>query len=137
MKCFREYTEENKRMLVKVLFCDCLADLDTIIARATAHGVDKMICAGTDLKSCEFALNATTQYGNYACHFLASVYGTIGIHPTCSNEWSKHGTLDALRSMLSKSKKIVAIGECGLDYDRLQFADKETQIRNFYHLTLE
>ena len=35
---------------------------------------------------------------------------------------------DLIEQIISENKKIVAVGECGLDYDRMFFA-KENQIR--------
>ena len=35
------------------------------------------------------------------------------------------------RLLAEHRQHIVAVGECGLDYDRLHYADKETQLRAF------
>ncbi len=61
----------------------------------------------------------------------------MGCHPTrCLEFDSNPDGADAYLRDLEKiirdnRDKVVAVGECGLDYDRLQFCDAETQ-RKFF-----
>jgi TatD DNase family protein len=52
---------------------------------------------------------------------------TVGLHPTHSTQSED---LELLRPLLSESV-VVAAGECGLDYDRLEFSPKEDQKKAF------
>lgn len=55
----------------------------------------------------------------------------MGIHPTRCSEFDEEDTDDQIAKLIEigkkgkESKKIVAVGEFGLDYDRLHFCDKE------------
>eukprot|EP01006_Ploeotia_vitrea_P018080 TRINITY_DN49342_c0_g1_i1.p2 TRINITY_DN49342_c0_g1~~TRINITY_DN49342_c0_g1_i1.p2 ORF type:complete len:262 (-),score=30.19 TRINITY_DN49342_c0_g1_i1:1529-2314(-) len=66
-----------------------------------------------------------------------ALYCTVGVHPTRCNEFDDEKTtpddhLKALQEVVSSGKgKVVAIGECGLDYDRTQFCDKDVQQKYF------
>lgn len=81
------------------------------------------------------------------------MYFTIGCHPTRSQEFDEHSAgpegykaalVAALKEHAATSSaasgkgkgKAVAIGECGLDYDRLHFSPKETQ-RKYFAAQLE
>ena len=61
-----------------------------------------------------------------------NVYGTAGIHPHVASQAT---TADILRieEIVKNNPKIVAVGECGLDYNRM-FSLKEIQISVFKSL---
>ena len=75
---------------------------------------------------------------------LPKMYGTVGVHPTRAGEFndstkceSPEAYVDALKTVVRENADVVAaIGECGLDYDRLHFCDKETQ-KKYFQLQLE
>ena len=81
-------------------------DINNVIERAINSGVEKMICVGVDLKSSERAIEIASKYEN--------IYATVGYHPHDSKDVEKN-YLYELEEM-SKHKKVVAIGETGLDY---------------------
>ena len=59
----------------------------------------------------------------------------MGVHPTRCGDFDDSADpeahLSALRTLIEENRRhVVAVGECGLDYDRLQFCDKDTQRRS-------
>ncbi|MCG6553084.1 MAG: YchF/TatD family DNA exonuclease [Candidatus Magnetominusculus sp. LBB02] len=81
-------------------------ETDSVIDRAHSVGVNTMITIGSSPDSIEKAAALTGRY--------PSVYAAIGIHPHDASLF----TSDIYRQIkdLSSNKKVVAIGETGLDY---------------------
>ncbi len=69
------------------------------------------ITIGTDLESSKKAVEIANQNQN--------ILACIGVHPRDDEERSKLGFDEKEFEILVKSNKVVAIGECGLDYYRL------------------
>jgi len=101
------------------------SDLDQVIKRAFQSGLEKIIVtAGTHHETIQ-ALELCSKYDN--------LYTTCGYHPTRCNEFNESNKDEILNQIIelcqNNSKKIVAIGEFGLDYERTQFCDIEQQKR--------
>lgn len=103
------------------LFCKQFRDPEKIIDDAASEGVD-CILTGSDMKSSE-SVNIFAK--SHDC------YGTCGIHPHSADS-AKAEDFQRIREIVSGNDKIVAVGECGLDYDRM-FSTRENQIRCFEH----
>ncbi|MFZ5890667.1 MAG: TatD family hydrolase [Myxococcota bacterium] len=85
------------------------ADLPEVIERALAADVRYMIITGLSAPLSQAALElARTRPQNLCC--------TAGVHPHNARSLDSHA-LEQLRH-LAKAPEVVAVGECGLDYDR-------------------
>lgn len=85
------------------------ADLDQVLARSRQAGVTRMVVTGTSVPESE-------QAAHLAALTPDLLRATAGVHPHHAKECDG-ATLDALRALATRPE-IVAIGECGLDYDR-------------------
>jgi TatD DNase family protein len=85
------------------------ADLTQVIERAFAAGVRSMVITGTSVGSSEEALRIATQYPG-------RLFATAGIHPHDSRNCDEAAVSELRR--LAANREVVAIGECGLDFNR-------------------
>ena len=102
-------------------------DFDDMLQRAKEVGLEEIMVTTGQLKEAEEALKVVDSY--------PQLYTTVGVHPTRAGEFEKGDPdkhvekLMALVEAGKKSGKVVAVGECGLDFDRLMFCSKEVQVQ--------
>jgi len=99
------------------LFCRQFPEPEKIIQEAESNEVC-CILTGTNMKENK-KINEFVKAHN--------IFGTAGIHPH-NADCAKQEDFRLIERILSENNKIVAVGECGLDYDRM-FSTKENQIR--------
>ncbi len=87
-------------------------DRDVVIARAHAVGVENMFAIGCTVEESRQCVALAEKY--------PEIYASIGIHPhefrTEVDVRNLETAVAALRGLARGSEKVVAIGECGLDY---------------------
>jgi TatD DNase family protein len=84
-------------------------DWERVLAEAVEGGVERVIVPGASVE--------TSKLGVKIANEVEGVYAAVGIHPeeveaVVSGRWSVISELE----QLARNKKVVAIGECGLDY---------------------
>ncbi len=96
-------------------------DREEIVENAKNAGVTPIIITGSSLISSKLS-------ANYASKYPQMIYSTAGIHPhdakTCNDS-----TMGELEKLANKDC-VVAIGECGLDYNR-DFSPRDIQRKVF------
>ncbi|AQU82912.1 MAG: TatD family hydrolase [Halomonas sp.] len=95
-------------------------DLSDVIARAKAANVATLIVTGTDIEHAEQAVAMAQQF--------PGLYATAGVHPHDASGWND----DVARQLkaLHQKAEVVAVGECGLDFNR-NFSTPSEQERAF------
>ncbi|MDR2184638.1 MAG: TatD family hydrolase [Treponema sp.] len=108
------------------------ADREQVIEAAEAAGVSPLIITGTSEESSREALDYAEKY---AAGRPGKLYATAGVHPHNVKNCGP-GTIAVLRSLAERgagtrrSAGPVAVGECGLDYNR-DFSPRPVQRKWF------
>lgn len=113
-------------------------DREDVVKRAADAGVG-MNCVGTQFDTSKSAVALAQKYEN--------VWATIGLHPIHTSksyhdenelgeggkEFTSRGEVfdSSAYEGLGKESRVIAIGECGLDYYRIDKSTKDLQIKNF------
>ena len=130
MKYFDAHTHVN--------FVAFNEDREATILRAKEAGVS-MNCVGTQIDTSKAAVALAEKYDN--------VYATIGLHPIHTSksyhdekelgeggkEFTSRGEVFDLAAYeaIGKNPRVIAIGECGLDYYRAEKTTKDIQAKAF------
>jgi TatD DNase family protein len=101
-------------------FPDFSGELDAIIGRARAVGVGRMVTISTRIKRHGDLLAIAERYDDVFC--------SIGTHPHNAHE-ELDVTIDEIVHM-TEHRKVVAIGEAGLDY-HYDYSPRDAQERGF------
>ena len=113
-------------------------DREEVIARAREAGVS-MNTVGTQLDTSKTAIAVAEQYDN--------IWATIGLHPVHTaksyhdtnelgaegSDFAEHGEVfdPVAYEALARHPRVIAIGECGLDYYRVDESTKAVQMDAF------
>ena len=95
-------------------------DLEEIIERAKKNGVTAMLNAGNDFDKIDDQLKLLDKY--------PFIFNAVGVHPHNAEDFANVTADDIIAK--TNHKKVVAIGETGLDYF-YDYSPKEVQIKLF------
>ncbi len=84
-------------------------DLDDVVNRAVGAGVGRMVVTGTSERASQEAAKLVLSYPGV-------LFSTAGVHPHDASSCSP-AVIETLRN-LAQQDGVVAIGECGLDFNR-------------------
>lgn len=96
------------------------ADRDALLSSMPENGVGLIVNPGCDVSSSRTAVELANRYPH--------VYAAVGIHPENALGWSIED-VEEIERLARQEKKVVAIGEIGLDYYWLKRSPETTPSR--------
>jgi TatD DNase family protein len=96
-------------------------DLDAVLQRAQAHGVDRMIVTGASAAGSQHALALARAWPG-------TLFATAGVHPHHAVDYDD--AVDTLLRELARDPRVRAVGETGLDYNR-NYSPRDVQLQVF------
>lgn len=108
-------------------------DISLVVRQNIEAGIDKMIISGCTRSSIDESIKITEEYKN--------IYLTIGYHPS-EARFTNTDDLKYLEEQIKSNKKIVGIGEIGLDYhygkedivEQKELFEKQLKLAEKYNL---
>jgi len=113
------------------------ADLPAVLSRALEAGVSKIMVTAGSLKESLDASALCRRGCDAEGSAWPRLFCTVGVHPTRCNEFDEAtaGPEAHVKDLLVAARGApgicVAVGECGLDYDRLEFCPRDVQLKYF------
>ena len=95
-------------------------DRPEVIDKLKKANISKVLNCAADLKGCVDTLDLVNKYDFF--------YGALGVHPHDADELLE--SINPLGDLFTNQKKVVAVGEIGLDYN-YDYSDREIQKRIF------
>jgi TatD DNase family protein len=96
-------------------------DRDDVITRAKACGIIAIINISSSLKGCYSSIELSRKYD--------LIYAACGIHPHDAKK-ATASAISQIEALIENNKKVVAIGEVGLDFYR-NHSERDTQLDSF------
>lgn len=106
-------------------FPDYQEDLDLVIKNALTAKVNKIICVSSNVADSQKAVEIARKYPGV-------VYAAVGIHPQQTDPENPEPLDKQVEKLteLAKSKEVVAVGECGLDYSPAPPNEKDRSVND-------
>jgi TatD DNase family protein len=97
---------------------------DAVVAKILHHGIEKMITISTSPDNLDEVISISQTF--------PEIYCTQGLHPHAGSKWNEEVKSHLLKNLRdqTRNKKIVAIGEIGLDFYYSK-SPKEEQLKAF------
>lgn len=110
-------------------------DVESVLARAVAVGVKCLLITAGTVEESKSAIELCKKYNSDGLQCFC----TVGCHPTRCNEFANEpeNYFNVLRSLIFENTVrkeggcVAAVGELGLDYDRVSFCEKDVQMTYF------
>ena len=113
-----------------IYYRDFTGDFEEMLQRAEDAGVSAILVVGTDIESSRESVELAEKY--------PQLYAAVGIHPHDAGRVTD-ACYDVIRALAVSSRKVVAIGEIGLDFyrDRSPRDLQEIVFRRFLRMAAE
>jgi TatD DNase family protein len=83
-------------------------DREKVLSTLPEKGVYAVVNAGADVESSKKSIEIAERY--------SYIYAAVGVHPENISNINTESFIDELENLILNNKKVVAVGEIGLDY---------------------